>query len=70
MGALLSPDKRISHVDSLAKYAAVGSSDQCNTIWGKVELEGDRDGAYGASGLVSGPESGLVASMETGAVVK
>jgi transposase len=54
----------------ILKKAAVGSGDQRNTIWDKVELEGDRDGTYGASGLVRGPESGPVASMETGAVVK
>jgi hypothetical protein len=28
-----------------------------------VELEGDRDGTYGASGLVCGPESGPVAAI-------
>ena len=48
----------------------VGSSDQCNTLWGTVEWEGDRDGTDGASGLVCGPESGPVATVETGAVVK
>ena len=31
MGALVSPNKRVSHVDSLAKYAAVGSSGACNS---------------------------------------
>jgi hypothetical protein len=50
------------------KIALAGSSDQCNTLWDTVELEGDRDGTYGASGLVCGPESGPVAAMETGAV--
>jgi hypothetical protein len=52
------------------KLAGVGSSDQRNTIWSTVELEGDRDGTYGTSGLVSGPESGSLASMETGTVIK
>jgi hypothetical protein len=47
-----------------------GSSDQCNTLWGTVELEGDRHGTHGASGLVCGPESGPVATRETRAVVK
>ncbi len=54
----------------ILKKAVVGSSDQCNTLWDIVELEGDRDGTYGASGLVCGPESGPVAAMETGAVVE
>ena len=54
----------------ILKKAAVGSGDQRNTIWGTVELEGDRHGTYGASGLVCGPESGIVASMETGTVLK
>jgi len=31
MGALLSGDERVSHGDSLAKYAAVGSSGACNS---------------------------------------
>jgi len=44
MSGFVSPNKRVSHVDSLAKYTAVGSSDQCNTLWDTVELEGDRDG--------------------------
>lgn len=52
------------------KKAAVGSGDQRNTLWGTVELEGDRDDTHGASGLVCGPESGIVASMEAGAVVE
>ena len=54
----------------ILKKAIVGSSDQCNTIWGKVALEGDRDGIYGTSGLVRGPESGSVAAVETGAVIE
>ena len=54
----------------ILKKAAVGSSDQRNTISGKVELEDDRHGTYGASGLVRGPESGPVAAMDTGAVVE
>ena len=48
----------------------VGSSDQCNTLWGTVEWEGDRDGTCGASGLVCGPESRPMAAVETGAVVE
>ena len=52
------------------KKAAVGSGDQRNTIWGTVGLEGDRHGTHGASGLICGPESGPVASVETGAVVE
>jgi transposase len=40
----------------ILKKAAVGSSNQRNTIWGKVALEGDRDGTHGASGLVCGPD--------------
>lgn len=48
----------------------VGSSDQCNTLWGTVEWEGDCDGTDGTSGLVCGPESRPVATVETGAVVK
>ncbi|MCM3903947.1 MAG: hypothetical protein ND866_19780 [Pyrinomonadaceae bacterium] len=70
MGTCLSPDKRVSHVDSVAKYAAVGSDDQRNTIWGMVELEGDRHGTHGTSRLVCGPESRPVASVEAGAVVE
>ncbi len=54
----------------ILKKAAVGSSDQRNTIWGTVELEGDRDGIYGTSGLVRGPESGSVAAVETRAVIE
>jgi transposase len=54
----------------ILKKAAAGSGDQRNTIWDTVELEGDRHGTYGASGLVCGPESGPVAAMETGAVVE
>jgi transposase len=54
----------------ILKKAAVGSSDQRNTIWGTVELEGDRHGTHGASGLICGPESGTLAAMETGAVVE
>jgi transposase len=54
----------------ILKKTAVGSSDQCNTLWGTVEWEGDRHGTYGASGLVCGPESGPVAAMETGAIVE
>ena len=54
----------------ILKKAVVGSSDQCNTLWDTVEREGDCDGTYGASGFVRGPESGLVASMETGTVLK
>ena len=54
----------------ILKKAAVGSTDQCNTLWGTVEWEGDRDGTCGASGLVCGPESGPVAAVETGAVVE
>ncbi len=54
----------------ILKNAVVGSTDQCNTLWGMVAVEGDRDGTYGASGLVCGPESGPVAAMETGAVVE
>ena len=48
----------------------VGSPNQCNTILGKVELEGDRDGRRGMPGLVCGPESGPVASKKTWIVVK
>ena len=48
----------------------VGSGDQRNTIWGTVELEGDRDGTHGTPGLVCCPESGTVASVETWAVVE
>ena len=55
---------------AILKKVAVGSSDQCNTLWGTVEWEGDRDGTYGAAGLVCGPESGPVAAVETGAVVE
>jgi len=54
----------------ILKKAAVGSGDQRNTLWGTVEWEGDRHGTHGASGLVCGPESGPVASVETGAVVE
>ena len=54
----------------ILKKTAVGSSDQCNTLWDTVEREGDCDGTYGASGFVRGPESGIVASMETGTVLK
>jgi len=54
----------------ILKKAAVGSGDQRNTNWGTVELEGDRHGTHGASGLVCGPESGPVAAMETGAIVE
>jgi len=54
----------------ILKKAVVGSGDQRNTLWGTVELEGDRDGTYGTSGLVCGPESRPVAAMETGAVVE
>jgi hypothetical protein len=52
------------------KFDAVGSGDQRNTIWGMVELEGDRDGTHGTSRLVCGPESRPVASVETWAVVE
>ena len=55
---------------AILKKVAVGSSDQCNTLWGTVEWEGDRDGTYGASRLVCGPESRAVATVETGAVVE
>jgi len=54
----------------ILKKAAVGSTDQCNTLWGTVEWEGDRHGTDGTSGLVCGPESRPVAAMETGAVGK
>ena len=54
----------------ILKKPAVGSSDQCNTLWGTVEWEGDRDGTYGAAGLVCGPENRAVATVETGAVVE
>ena len=52
-------NKLIRHGDPLVKYMAVGSGDQCNTIWGKVELEGDRDGTYGASGLSAAQKADL-----------
>jgi transposase-like protein len=61
---------RVTEERDILKKAVVGSCDQCNTLWDTVELEGDRDGTYGASGLVCGPESGPVAAMETGAVVE
>jgi beta-phosphoglucomutase-like phosphatase (HAD superfamily) len=32
------------HAEAYAKQAPVGSSDQCNTLWDTVELEGDHDG--------------------------
>ena len=48
----------------------VGSTNQCNTILGKVELEGDRDGRLGMPGLVCGPESVPVASKKTWIVVE
>ena len=67
---LLRLDEPIPHADSLAKKATVGSSDRCNTLWGTVEWEGDRDETDGTSGLVCGPESRPVAAMETGAVIK
>ena len=35
-----------------------------------MSWEGDRHGKHGASGLVCGPESGIVAAMEAGAVVE
>jgi len=54
----------------ILKKAPVSSTDQCNTLWDTVEWEGDWDGTDGASGLVCGPESGPVAAMETGPVVK
>lgn len=50
--------------------SAVGSGDQCNTLWGTVKLEGDRDGTHGTFGLVYGPESGTLAPMETEVVVE
>jgi hypothetical protein len=56
--------------DQFTKQVMVGSGDQRNTLWGTVELEGDRHGTHGASGLVCGPERGPVASVETGAVVE
>ena len=31
---------------SAPKGIGVGSGDQRNTLWGTVELEGDRDGTY------------------------
>ena len=61
---------RVTEERDILKKAAVGSGDQRNTIWGTVELEGDRHGTYGASGLVYGPESGPVAAMATGAIVE
>jgi transposase len=61
---------RLREERDILKKAAVGSSDQRNTIWGTVELEGDRDGIYGTSGLVRGPESGSVAAVETRAVIE
>ncbi len=53
-----------------ARSRTVDSGDQCNTLWGTVEGEGDLHGIYGTSGLVCGPESGPLAAMETGAVVE
>ena len=50
---------RVTEERDILKKAAVGSSDQCNTLWGTVEWKGDRDGTYGASGLICGPESSL-----------
>lgn len=46
---------RVTEERDILKKAAVGSSDQCNTLWGMVEWEGDRDDTHGASGLVCGP---------------
>mgnify|MGYP003336165102 FL=1 len=54
----------------MLKKAAVGSSDQRNTDWDTVGLEGDRHGTDGASGLIRGSESGTLAAMETGAIVE
>ena len=62
--------KHVTEERDILKKAAVGSGDQRNTIWSKVELEGDRDGTHGTSGLVCCPESGTVASVETWAVVE
>src|SRR3954468_3951511 len=70
MGTVLSPNENVSPVDFLAKNAAAGSADQRNTISSAVELEGDRHGTYGTSGLVRSPEGGTLAAMETGAVVE
>jgi transposase len=61
---------RLTRENDILKKATVSSGDQRNTNWGTVELEGDRDGTHGASGLVCGPESGPVAAMETGAIVE
>ena len=47
----------------ILKKATVGSSDQRNTDWDTVELEGDRHGTHGASGPVCGSESGALAAM-------
>lgn len=52
------------------KKSTIGSSDQRNTTWGTVELEGDRDDTHAASGLVCGPEGKSVAAMDAGAVVE
>lgn len=54
----------------ILKKAAVGSSDQRNTNWDTVGLEGDRYGTDGASGLIRGPESGTLAAMEAGTIVE
>ena len=45
--------------NDILKKSTAGSGDQRNTLWGTVELEGDRHGTYGASGLVCGPEAEL-----------
>src|SRR5512139_4106448 len=48
----------------------VGSSDQRNTNWDTVGLEGDRHGTDGAFGLIRGPESGTLAAMEARAIIE
>ena len=70
LSRLRAENVRLKRENEILKKATVGSTDQRNTNWDTVELEGDRDGTQGTSGLVCGPESGTLAAMETGAVVE